>query len=193
MNKYYIEDICVIEDFLTDEEVSIIMRDLRHEENWHMADHEYDDMSETAKYWNGKNKNIISDYSQKALSEILKRVEKEFDTDDEQVNAQKVLQRMFDDPLNITDWSLGPHADTGKHGNSEYVKKGYVIYYNDDYDGGEINYVNKGIVLKPKAKMLVCHPGSQDYMHGVTKVTNGIRYMTTGFIFDREYLKTTYS
>lgn len=193
MNKYYIEDICVIEDFLTDEEVEIIMKDLKDEVNWNRSEAEKNDMSDTAKYWDGKNKNIFSEESHQLLTKILQRVEKEFDTEDEQVNATKVLQRMFDDPLNITDWSLAPHADTGKHGNSEYVKRGYVIYYNEDYDGGEINYVNKGIVLKPKSKMLVCHPGSQDYMHGVTKVTNGIRYMTTGFIFDREYLKTTYS
>lgn len=58
---------------------------------------------------------------------------------------------------------------------------GVVIYYNDDYEGGAVNYPNIGIVHKPKARSLVMHGGA--VLHGTTQVTNDIvRYFSTTFI-----------
>jgi hypothetical protein len=190
MKKYYMDDILIIEDFITDEELSIIIKDCLDENNWLRANDEVHDKSETADYWDGKNKHVLSDETSEALDAILKRIKKELDNDLEESNTNKLLQRMF--PNEQLSWALPPHADTGEHKDSKYVTRGYILYYNDNYDGGEIVYVNKDISIKPKAKMLVCHPGSEEYKHGVSKVYNGTRYMTTGFIFERSYLEQFY-
>ena len=190
MKKHYIGEITIIEDFITDEELSFIMKDCLDENNWFRGSDEQYDSSETANYWDGKNKHILSDETSEALDAILKRIKKELDNDLEESNTTKLLQRML--PSDDLSWALPPHADTGEHKDSKYVTRGYVLYYNDNFEGGEIVYVNKNISIKPKAKMLVCHPGSAEYMHGVTKVYNGTRYMTTGFIFQRSYLETLY-
>jgi len=70
---------------------------------------------------------------------------------------------------------------------TEIVKPmyGVVIYYNDDYEGGAVNYPDLGLVHKPKARSLVLHGGS--ILHGTTQVTNDIvRYFSTTFILATE-------
>ncbi len=64
---------------------------------------------------------------------------------------------------------------------SEYIRYGIVIYYNDNYDGGEIEYPDLEIVYKPKARSLVMHGGN--ILHGPKKVIgSNIRYFSTAFI-----------
>jgi hypothetical protein len=62
-----------------------------------------------------------------------------------------------------------------------YIRYGVVIYYNDDYEGGEIEYAELGIVHKPKARSLILHGGN--ILHGPRKVTNDkVRYFSTAFV-----------
>lgn len=49
-----------------------------------------------------------------------------------------------------------------------------LLYYNDDYEGGEIVYPEWGIEYKPVAGDLVIH--SAEVVHGVKLVKSGIRY-----------------
>lgn len=56
------------------------------------------------------------------------------------------------------------------------VKYGVVVYINDDYEGGEIYYVNQGISYKPKAGDLLIHSSEKKCMHGVRTVVSGVRY-----------------
>ena len=190
MKKYYIDDIYIIEDFITDEELSVIMKDCVDPNNWFSGDDKSYDTSETAKYWEGRNKHILSVECDEVLSAILLRIKSELDNSFEEASPSKILQRMV--PTEDKGWALHPHTDTNEHKGSKYVTRGYVLYYNDNYDGGDIVYVNKNISIKPKSKMLVCHPGSEEYRHGVARVYKETRYMTTGFIFERSYLEQFY-
>lgn len=62
-----------------------------------------------------------------------------------------------------------------------YIRYGIVIYYNDDYLGGEIEYPELGIVHKPKARSLVLHGGN--ILHGPKKVVgDSVRYFSTAFV-----------
>lgn len=62
-----------------------------------------------------------------------------------------------------------------------YIRYGVVIYYNDDYKGGEIEYSELGIVHKPKARSLVLHGGN--ILHGPRRVIDDkVRYFSTAFI-----------
>lgn len=80
-------------------------------------------------------------------------------------------------------WIFPPHADADDTYNSlnKNLTKGWVIYLTDQYDGGELVYIHKGISLKPKAGTIVVHPGTKEYQHGVKKFSNGKRIIISGF------------
>lgn len=77
---------------------------------------------------------------------------------------------------------MNPHADEEPSLTQNIATPhGLVLYINDDYEGGEIYYPNLQLAIKPKAGSLVIHPGNSTYLHGVSPVTAGIRYVTTAF------------
>jgi hypothetical protein len=51
-----------------------------------------------------------------------------------------------------------------------------VIYLNDDYDGGEIEFKQSNVKIKPRAGSVVFFPSNYLYIHEVFPVSNGIRY-----------------
>jgi hypothetical protein len=51
-----------------------------------------------------------------------------------------------------------------------------VYYINDDYTGGEINFPDHNIKIKPKSNSLVIFPGNENYEHEVLKIVNGNRF-----------------
>ncbi len=76
---------------------------------------------------------------------------------------------------------MAVHKDYHTYDPQSYVRFGIVIYYNDDYVGGEIAYPSLGISHKPKARSLVMHGGN--IRHGTRPVTSGShRYFSTTFI-----------
>jgi uncharacterized protein YeeX (DUF496 family) len=90
------------------------------------------------------------------------------------------------DHENISEqWSMWPHQDaTDDYEPSKNIVQGLVYYINDDYEGGEIDYVNKNIIFKPKENSLVVHPSTKEYTHGVRLVTSGQKYIFTHFFRD---------
>lgn len=87
------------------------------------------------------------------------------------------------------DGKMSPHVD----GPGEIVEKGRVIrtvggllYFNDNYDGGELTYPNLNYEYKPKAGSFVMHMGMHDdYLHGVNEVKNGWRFNLGIFGYER--------
>lgn len=91
----------------------------------------------------------------------------------------------------LTGWAMYPHSDDNIYESQNdtdtfhsNVLKGIVIYITDDYEGGEIVYINKNIEIKPKSGYLVCHPGSEDYTHGVKNFSGGPRIVISAFVRD---------
>jgi hypothetical protein len=68
---------------------------------------------------------------------------------------------------------LVPHVDTlsveGNHIASVY-------YINDDYAGGEINFPEHSLNIKPKANSLIIFPGNENYLHEVREIVDKDRY-----------------
>ena len=83
-------------------------------------------------------------------------------------------------------WAFYPHADaydiTGSDGN--IPRWAYVLYLNENYEGGDLVYTVKNITLKPKAGTIVVHSSSEDCTHGVKEILSGERFVVTGFVFD---------
>lgn len=78
-----------------------------------------------------------------------------------------------------------PHADKQLNDGSPNAFPDYdlnsIIYYNDDYVGGDLYYPQHGITVRPKPGMAVIHPGDINYLHGVTPVVSGNRFTTPSF------------
>lgn len=80
-----------------------------------------------------------------------------------------------------------PHADSEQNdpedGEHQYPHRFYaaVCYLNDDYEGGDLYFPQHGLELKPAPGVMIHFPGTREYLHGVHPVTNGVRYAITAF------------
>jgi hypothetical protein len=93
----------------------------------------------------------------------------------------------------IVRWPVGsmqwPHADkelhegpdAGKPNDFPWYDIGTVFYLNDDYEGGELFFPKQNLSFKPKKGAVYFFPGDKNFIHGVTKVTDGCRYTAPFF------------
>ena len=69
-------------------------------------------------------------------------------------------------------YKMHEHADTA----GDFA----VIYYiNDNYEGGEINFMDHNLKIKPKANSFITFPSNADYWHEVLENTVKERYSAT--------------
>jgi Rps23 Pro-64 3,4-dihydroxylase Tpa1-like proline 4-hydroxylase len=73
------------------------------------------------------------------------------------------------------------HYDDGSKHVSHRVTS-CVIYLNDDYEGGEIEFSNFDIKVKPVKNSMVLFPSNYPYMHIAHQVNSGIRYAINIFL-----------
>jgi len=59
-----------------------------------------------------------------------------------------------------------------------------VYYPNDDYDGGELDFIHFGVKIKPKAGQLFLFPSGYSYEHKVHPVTGGNPRITVVSFFN---------
>jgi predicted 2-oxoglutarate/Fe(II)-dependent dioxygenase YbiX len=81
----------------------------------------------------------------------------------------------------LTLWGVGASAGVhiDNHVGAENVQLSSVLYFNDEFEGGEIYFPEFNFVHKPKAGDGIFFPAftkDANYEHGVTEVTNGKRY-----------------
>jgi 2OG-Fe(II) oxygenase superfamily len=99
-------------------------------------------------------------------------------------------------PAKLKEYSMGIHGDNYGHkqainqpdSEETFVNYGCIIYLNDDFEGGETVYPKKSISIKPEKNKLVCHPASDDYVHGVLQNHGNNRYTIALFIFNPKFL-----
>ena len=60
-----------------------------------------------------------------------------------------------------------------------------VIYLNDDYEGGEIEFPRFNIKIKPESGMLILFPSNYAYAHIAHPITKGTKYAIVTWIHDR--------
>jgi predicted 2-oxoglutarate/Fe(II)-dependent dioxygenase YbiX len=63
-----------------------------------------------------------------------------------------------------------------------------ICYLNDDYEGGEIEFTNFGIKIKPEAGTLILFPSSYPYAHIAHPVTKGTKYALVTWIRDQKFI-----
>lgn len=60
-----------------------------------------------------------------------------------------------------------------------------IIYLNDNYEGGHIEFPNFKLKIKPQAGMLMLFPSNYAYRHIAHPVENGTKYSLVTWIHDR--------
>lgn len=60
-----------------------------------------------------------------------------------------------------------------------------IVYLNDDYKGGEIEFPNFNVKIKPEAGMVILFPSNYAYAHIAHPVTSGTKYAIVTWIHDR--------
>ena len=188
-------EIFLIEEFLTPEEIAAFDKRCREatEVEWstqiqkdyeRMAVENFpDDLEAQAKFlergwdkvWEDKHLSIdecgFTDAVQNRLYEV-------FDPKLYKINSPARAQRQYPG----TD--LRVHHDA--EGN-ETMAMSIVIYINDDYNGGNLRFVDHDFEIKPKAGSLLVFPSTDDYEHGVMTVEPGpTRYAIPAFVFYKE-------
>lgn len=91
-------------------------------------------------------------------------------------------------PISISKYfvgaSMGPHTDSSPNPTTENVSA--VLYLNDDYVGGELNFPEQGVKIKPSAGSLVVFPSTPPFFHESLPIVSGTKYMSPAFwhLFD---------
>lgn len=99
-----------------------------------------------------------------------------------QVEGSQIIRfRPTDADKNSMDVAMQLHHD--KY--NPLLVNGVVYYYNDNYEGGEIEYPDFNISIKPKPGMLVTHPA--ETMHVVQRFYGADRFFTTNYIIQEEF------
>jgi|SanBayMetagenome_1026888.scaffolds.fasta_scaffold50043_2 hypothetical protein len=79
---------------------------------------------------------------------------------------------------------MHPHKDGGYPNSKQTIVFGIALYLNDDFTGGELNYPNLNISIKPKKASMLIHDAN--LLHQVLPVASGSRYSITTFIFGKD-------
>jgi len=69
-------------------------------------------------------------------------------------------------------YTMNEHADT----TGDFAA---LYYLNDDYEGGEIHFMDHNLKIKPKANSLIMFPSNADYWHEVLENIGKERYSST--------------
>lgn len=86
-------------------------------------------------------------------------------------------------PISISKYftgaSMGPHTDSSPNPTTEHISA--VLYLNDSYAGGELNFPEQGVSIKPKAGSIVIFPSTPPFFHESKEIKNGTKYMSPAF------------
>lgn len=96
------------------------------------------------------------------------------------------IDALYHEPYNMLKYSTGQeykaHAD-GTTSTGRAVSA--IVYLNEEYEGGEVEFVNFGVKIKPKAGMLLLFPSNYPYTHIAHPVTSGTKYAIVTWMHDR--------
>lgn len=161
-------DIYEIEDFVTIEQQEKILKftsELEEEQWWLSVNDDYKKGFFYGKQYNGEK------------PEVFKEIDNQ-------------VQGLFDSLLHVGSVALQryrkgamikEHRDYWLKDEPHHIRYGICIYYNDEYQGGELEYSELGIVHKPKARSLVMHGGN--ILHKNLPVLDNMpRYFSTCFV-----------
>lgn len=178
---------CIEQEFLTADVAHTIATwlDLHHQKFGSLGEFEGD------QYWRGRslhyhqvNDAQIQSIMRDCRSRVISKIQEILMTN------LGVSDTVHGEYLGFARWPEGyelrPHADS-EQSNGEphpfaYRNFAAVVYFNQDFDGGEIYFPNQGIMIKPEIGAMAVFPGTLNYLHGVRKITRGMRHTLAMFM-----------
>lgn len=160
-------NIITIPSFLKEEEVSYLMEGLE-DRHSHRFVSQKGPNGEPLTYMR-KYDGLNDKYN--LIGRVKNEIEKAYNLED-----IKIVEK--EDFLGVVHWETGSYLNTHVD-DLGYVTENHlpiIIYLNDDYEGGEINFETHDICIKPKTGDLVIFPGNMHYAHEVKRIVSGDRY-----------------
>ena len=162
------EDVYEINNFLTEEDLKEVFKiiDATEEGAWFS-----EEASGDKGFWYGKN---LQFKTETVFNKINSKMEDLFESY-HYYPPEILLQRYKKGDF------INQHTDQWIPDLGYYVGYGLCLYYNDDYVGGELEYPDLGLKVKPKKNSLYIHGGH--ILHGSKPVlSDDIRYFSTAFV-----------
>jgi hypothetical protein len=178
INKLY-DDVYEVEEFLTEQELADVYTIINNtpEEDW--FDKSVKDKNNTPDFWYGKNLYFESANVFDSINDKMRNLFESYSYYPEKTHLQRYKKGDF----------IKHHADQWIPDLPYYIGYGFCLYYNDNYLGGELDYPDLKITIKPKANALYIHGGH--IVHGSLPVLDDtIRYFSTVFIRGTEDFPT---
>ena len=187
------DNIVALENFMTQEELEYLNKFARNNTVWDYTESVYNDEGVCiydASYWNDRVATADTLRSvDPTIVEIITGMQERL-----KVEVDKFLKvDAWPTSPAIVRWLPGqyqhPHADkelhegdnAGKPNDFPFYDIAGLFYINDDYEGGELYFPKQGIQFKPKPGAAYFFPGDLHYIHGVTEITSGVRYVSPFF------------
>lgn len=169
------QEIWVYENFLTPEEATKIYEVAKGLDESAWQSKEVND--HTIDWYNGRTSIRVAE-----LTDLRKKIESL--VQGYTVTPGDSFARLFPgDTMHEHEDSCGDEGttDTDMNGTCAITEYGAVVYFNDDFEGGELYYPALSLSHPPKSGDLVIH-GSR-IRHGIAEVKKGIRYSFPTFLY----------
>ncbi len=102
------------------------------------------------------------------------------------INKYGIEETLWHEPYNMLRYSGGQeykaHYD-GSTGSARALSA--ILYLNNDYEGGQVEFVNFNVKIKPEPGMLLLFPSNYAYTHIAHPVTSGTKYAIVTWLHDR--------
>jgi hypothetical protein len=187
------DNIVTLDNFMSEYELEYLNNFARNNTAWDVTESHFNEDGVCiydASYWADR---VATDETIKSVDpkvvDIIKgmqarlkvEVDKFFNVDALPTSAAVVrwLPGQFQHPHADKELHIG--EDRGKPNDFPYYDIAGLFYINDDYEGGELYFPDQGIQFKPKPGSAYFFPGDMNYIHGVTEITSGIRYVCPFF------------
>ena len=181
------------ENFITNEELTFLLNAAKTITIWDKTETRYNENGTViydSTYWENrvatqpsldKNDPKISQTIMKLQERLKKEVDDFFNVD--AIPTSPAIVRWLPGQLQMphADKELHTGQDAGKPNDFPWYDLSGLFYLNEDYEGGELYFPLQNIQFKPKAGGAYFFPGDKNFIHGVTEVTSGIRYVIPFF------------
>lgn len=181
------------ENFMTNEELTFLLNAAKTITIWDKTETRYNENGTViydSTYWENrvatqpsldKNDPKISQTIMKLQERLKKEVDDFFNVD--AIPTSPAIVRWLPGQLQNphADKELHDGPDAGQPNDFPWYDLSGLFYLNDDYEGGELYFPLQNIQFKPKSGGAYFFPGDKNFIHGVTEITSGIRYVIPFF------------